>query len=403
MTKRLAILYGGLLSAPATLFLAGGARQSPASAVGTSQSVVSTTEAGNGWAVNYPKQRKLFVMAGLIWAFYSDGVNGVYRTSREGSRWSEPTTFGPGGHYGHRFGCWFDGRFLHYCLCTAALGADVQYRRGGPNADGTLTWSAPQQVAFDTPADRNVMYPKLIVDSAGHPWITFLQLVYAVPNAPPYDAIVIRSSTDDGTWETDAGFPFHLVHQKTVAGYPDAVGAPLTHGKTFWFYNDHVDGEDVFVARIWTRSGWGEPEIVVHPASEYSFFNAVADRDDVHVIHGAGTIRYQKRAWGSGWSEPFPVDKSASGHTSLSLLGPDRVAATWLDTSQQALRYREVNRGKWEPAVTWVDESVAGLAGAGINSNALVNSGGRFEHAAIYSTGNAARFEIKFAAVRRQR
>lgn len=389
---------GGLLCTTLVLAAIADQGESPTADADPIHSVVSTTAADHGWAVNYPKQRKLFVMAGRLWVFYSDGENGVYRTSRDGRRWSEPATFAPGGHYGHRFGCWFDGTYLHYCLCTAALGADVFYRRGEPNRDGTITWSAEPQIAFDTPADENVMYPKVIVDSAGHPWVTFLQLVYQVPNTPPYDAVVVKSSADDGTWKTAEGFPFHLVNHKPVAGYPDPVGAPLTDEKTFWIYNDRVGDDDVYAARVWNGEDWEDEEIVARPASEYSFFDVVADGDDVHVIHGAGTIRYQKRTWGSGWGEPFPVDDSASGHTSLTLTGPNGVVVTWIDMTSQSVRYRQMTDGRWGPAVSWVDASDEGLAGTGINLNGLVRSAGRLEHAVIYTTGSSSPFEVRFAA-----
>jgi hypothetical protein len=120
------------------VFVIAGRAGGQASEVTTVTSSVSTTAADHGWAVNYPKQRKLFIMAELLWVFYSDGVNAVYRTSADGRTWSDPTTFGTGGHYGHRFGCWFDGNFIHYTLCTSALGADVYYRRGRPNGDGKI-------------------------------------------------------------------------------------------------------------------------------------------------------------------------------------------------------------------------------------------------------------------------
>ncbi len=71
------------------------------------QSKVCTVPTKNGWAVNYPKQRKLFCMAGLFWVFYSDGRDAVCRTSADGVRWSEPLLVRKGASLGHRFGCWY--------------------------------------------------------------------------------------------------------------------------------------------------------------------------------------------------------------------------------------------------------------------------------------------------------
>ena len=364
------------------------------------RSQISTTAASNGWSVNYPKQRKLFHMAGLLWVFYSDGINGVFRTSADGLSWSNPTLFAADGHFGHRFGGWFDGTHFHYALCSSALGADVFYRRGLPQTNGTIAWSAPEQTAYDTPANMNVMYPKLIVDSNGCPWISFMQLVYQVPNTPPYDAIVIKASTSDGTWTTGPGFPFTLVN-KPVEGYPDPVAAPLTNGKTSWFYNAYVGGAYVYASRLWNGTAWESEEIVVNPGSPYSFFNSVADGDDVHVVHGAGTIYYQKHTAGAGWSPPLFIDGSASGHTSITRVAANRVLISWLDVTQHQVRYRELAEGVWGPAVTLADESIDRLAdpGNGININTLVNASHPFKLAIAYTTLGSPEYKLKFAAI----
>lgn len=362
-------------------------------------SLVSTTDAGNGWAINYPKQRKVFFMAGRLWIFYSDGKDAVFRSSVDGINWNSPTVFGKGGHFGHRFGCWFDGVHFHYALCTAALGADVFYRRGVPAVDGTIDWATEEQAAYDTTPDKNVMYPKIIVDSGGHPWISFMQLVYQEPNTPPYDTLVLKSSANDGTWKTEDGFPFPLVAQKMVAGYPDPVGVPLTSGKTLWFYNTHLEGDDIYASRIWDGHTWEAEEVVVNPGSPYSFFNAVADGDDVHVVHGAGTIYYQKRTWGTGWGNKEMIADNASGHTSITRVSRDAVLITWLDMNNNTVCCREKRRDAWLPPVVWVDASSEGLAGAGINLNTLVESSEPFRNAAVYTTGETAPFNIRCTAI----
>ena len=396
---QIALLLSTLSGAIATLMLLAGPARCDAQEEAV-RSLVSASSANNGWAVNYPKQRKVFHMSGLIWVFYSDGANGVFRTSADGLTWSAPTMFGAGGHFGHRFGGWFDGVYFHYALCTAALGADVYYRRGKPNHDGTMAWSAPLQVVHDTPQDMNAMYPKIIVDANGCPWISFMQLVYQVPNTPPYYAIVLKAATNDGTWTTAPSFPFTLVH-KTVEGYPDPVGTTLSNGKTLWFYNTYVDGQYVYAARCWNGTVWEGEEIVATPGSPYSFFNVVGDGEYTHVVYGNGTIFYRKRAHDTGWSQPFEVATNASGHTSITRVGTDHVIVTWLDLSSNSVQFRELAEGTWGNAVMLVDESADHLAdpGNGININAMVNSSEHFIHAVVYSTGGVSPFRVKFAAV----
>lgn len=364
-------------------------------AEGGGASVVAESGAGHGWSVNYPKQRKLFAMAGRLWLFYSDGSDGVYRTSADGTAWSAPTVFGPGGHFGHRFGGWFDGTHFHYALCTASLGGEVWYQRGRPGADGSMAWCAAAQVAHATPPDKNVMYPKITVDSTGAPWVSFMELVYQEPNTPPYDAVVLRSSGRDGAWATAPGFPFRLVAAKGTEGYPDPVGVPLSGGRTFWFYNTSLDGGDVFASRLWNGAAWEAETVVLRSASPYSLFNAVADGDAVHVVYADQGLAHRRWTADGGWSAPCEIAAAGSGHCSITRTGPGRVIVTWLDPAEHRVWYRELSEAGWLPAVLWSDESAAGLAGAGINLNTLVESGAGFRHAAVWSTGGAAPFGVR--------
>jgi len=302
-----------------------------------STTTIATSTAKNGWSVNYPKQRKVFEMAGRWWVFYSDGSDGVFRSSVDGEAWSEPVAFAPGGHFGHRFGCWFDGAYFHYAFCSAALGAEVSYRRGAPKEDGTIVWSGAAQAAYDTPPDKKVMYPKVLVDAAGRPWIAFMELVYAVPNAPPYDAVVIRSKRSDGVWRTDPEFPHKLVDAKETAGYPDAMGAVLSDGGVYWVYNSRRDGTDAYLGRLWSGGAWQTEEVIARPASEYAFFNLVGEGRRVHVVTGSGTIAYRGRSERGEWTSPETVASGASGHTSISVASNGAVAVSWMADARAAV------------------------------------------------------------------
>jgi hypothetical protein len=175
----------------------------------------------------------------------------------------------------------------------------------------------------------------------------------------------------------------------------------LSNGKTLWFYNTYVDDQYVYAARCWNGTAWEDEELVVSPGSPYSFFNVVGDADDVHVVHGNGTIFYQKRGPDASWSQPFAVDSNASGHTSITRVGPDHVIVTWLDLSNNSVQFREFAEGNWGNAAMLVDESADHLAdpGNGINMNTMVNSSEHFLHAVAYSTGDASPFGVKFATV----
>ena len=92
--------------------------------------------------------RSLFYAAGLYWAFYSDGTNVVYKTSTYGSSWSSKTvvrTCEQGRMYA--FGLYWDETYLHYIYAWQGNN-DIYYRRGVPNANGTISWTSAEVVAL---------------------------------------------------------------------------------------------------------------------------------------------------------------------------------------------------------------------------------------------------------------
>ncbi len=121
---------------------------STTSTIGTSTGVYST---------QYPDQRKTFYTKGLFWVFYSDGSNLVYRTSSDGLSWSSSNIVRSPCQLGYYFSVWFDGDYVHYAYSRGFTGEALLYRRGLPNADGTITWSTPEQQATEAVPTR-IMY-----------------------------------------------------------------------------------------------------------------------------------------------------------------------------------------------------------------------------------------------------
>lgn len=362
-------------------------------------SIVGTSEAKNGWAVNYPKQRKIFHMAGLFWVFYSDGRDALYRTSADGVGWCEPALLREGASVGHRFGCWFDGQKVHYAFCSSEDGEDVVYRCGIPNADGTITWTVSEQVACEVPEGKNVMYPKVIVDDAGVPWIAFM-LYDGGFRKPPYDALVTKASQAGGPWKTAPGFPRVLVNDNTTT-YPDPLGVPLTKGKTFWVYNRDTP-EEGYYGRCWSEQSWEAEETIAGSPFSHGLYSLAADGDEVHLIFGGGVIRYRKRDPEKGWSEDFQISDLGSGHTSITVTGPGGLIVTWLDTCTNTVHYREMIAGQWNAPRLWLDASREGLANPelGINCNTIVASTEAVKVGLVCTTGTKPPFQIQFAAIR---
>jgi hypothetical protein len=117
-------------------------------------------------ATQNPNQRKTFYASSRFWSFYSNGTDMVYRTSTDGSSWSSETSV-RAVSAGFKFSVCYDGSFLYYAYCTATTDGQMYFRRGTPETDGTVTWSAAEQTAFSD-VGKTVYTPSIAVDSNGY-------------------------------------------------------------------------------------------------------------------------------------------------------------------------------------------------------------------------------------------
>jgi hypothetical protein len=309
-----------------------------------------------------PFQRKCFYANGLFWVFYSDGTYLVYRTSADGVNWSAATTV-RACTSGRMFDIYFDGTYLHYAYAPGTAGGDLMYRRGIPNPDGTITWSAAEQIAYDavsvTGVVREYVYePSIAVDSAGRPWIAFRYYEYY---AATYSTMVMASSTADGTWVTD-GTKSLTITDVMAAGNAGIV--PLTAGKMLLIRT--YTGYPV-EARLWDGSAWGAAETATatNIASSHCF-SCFSSGDDVYLayldlVDTTYNIRLYKRTYGVGWSliqsiinvtstsAPVICDDLANGYIYVFYAGtptashiyyvksPETTSTDWLDESAEVL------------------------------------------------------------------
>ncbi len=356
------------------------------------RSLVAKTTADEGWAVNYPKQRKLLWMADRLWVFYADGTNLVVKTTTDGVEFSEPRVVLEQGVFGHRCSFTFDGTDVHSACCLANLGEDVFYRRGRPSSDGTIAWEA-QQLAFDVAPTENVLYPKVLVDAAGFPWIGFVLFTGGQTQAPPHRAMISRSARSDGAWETASGFPAALSDDGTDT-FPDPLGVALANGDTYWAWVP--DGDARLTGQRWNASGAAGPrEDLSGGKFRSGHFNALAVGDDVHLVYGSGILAYRmRRADGSLTREV--TAGAGNGHTSLTSLGEGRVAITWLDTFTQRVMERDVRPDQDPPqALELLDAKNETLSGRlAINLNTIERSSGPFRSVIAVTLGREEPYDV---------
>lgn len=196
------------------------------------------------YATNDPKQWKTLFAAGLYWAFYNTGSQIVFKTSSDGSTWSAATPVCPVSG-GYQFCIFFDGTYIHYARGSST----IFYRRGIPQSNGTIAWSATeQQVA--TGIQVSTVVPMVAVDSGGFPWIS------VEGSGTTVAATIYKSSTNDGTWVTASGFPKII----SLSGYTSnnfRCGiAPLLSGKMIVFM---ADSGVPLVVSVWDGSTFGSP------------------------------------------------------------------------------------------------------------------------------------------------
>jgi len=179
--------------------------------------IVDPTTVGTGisrgtWYTG--RMRKTFYANGRFWVFWSDGFNIVYATSTDGLTWTSPTTIRPCKR-GDLFTVWFDGTYMHYvAIASFEWNQPLYYRRGTPNPDGTITWSAPEQIAVPASATERYLTPCIAVDSDTYPFISYHKAVDTDADGLVDEGYttVTKSSKNDGTWLTASGFPYTLYY-----------------------------------------------------------------------------------------------------------------------------------------------------------------------------------------------
>jgi hypothetical protein len=306
-------------------------------------------------ATYYPFQRKSFYANGRFWVFWSDGTNMVYATSTDGSTWTSPTTVRACSN-GNYFSVWFDGTYLHYAY---AYSSSIFYRRGTPNSDGTITWSAAEQTVSTT--YNSASYPMISVDTNGYVWIGYRDGSYY-----PY---VIKSGNNDGTWgTTPSGFPYQL--STTSDSYWRVSVIPLTSGKMLAVYAYSVTVK----ARKWDGSAWGT-EVATTSAIYYGhYYSAVAQGDDVHLVFLKSTgydILYVKytyatnsfgtettlQAGATSISAPvLSIDPSTNDLYVFAATKTTGTPSGWTANHIYYIKYT-ASSGTWGSWTDWIDES----------------------------------------------
>jgi len=351
----------------------------------------STTATGT----RYGGQRKSFYASGRFWVFYHDGTNVVYESSTDGVAWGGAAVSIGATAGGGRASIAFDGTYVHYTRGTFATTYDVFYRRGIPEANGTITWSAGEQTVDNGVAGDYFDYPTITVDTNGYAWIGAYNDQVGGDDFP----VVFKNANNDGTWALDFLFELSAIDDTEWRVIPVA----LTGGRVYVVY--FRDGDPI-LGRMYD-AGWGAEENDLADfdvAFSFRFqVSVIANGDNVSLVYNRETtnqIRHNERVFGVGWNATDNLVRDAvTGVTTMALAyepNNGTLYCFWLNVTTDHVYFKKFSGGVWDVAFTdWLDESVDDIA-----SELELNSYDMTYGSSIgvcYTTKLAQPFNIRFA------
>jgi len=330
----------------------------PINVVYASVSVVGTST--NSYGAGTSDGRKGFYAAGRFWIFYSDGTNGGFKSSTDGSSWSAFTSIGAASN-GQFVAACFDGTYVYYARTTGATNTPIYFRRGTPLANGTISWSATEQTAVSAQSGITFYGQIGVVANSGcYPFITYGR------NTGTYRvAYISKSSKNDGTWTTDSGFPYAL-GLTTDTSWEGCQAVALTNGRIYVTYcRDYVSGGvkgwNLF-GRIYDPSvGWGAKELIqanYNNGLVANSWSSVAEGDTVHIVYlrlpsTAYKLAYRKRTSDNiSAAETIQTSISATSYPSISLrkFGGGILTCFWVTSSH--IYYKNRDSSGWDDSET---------------------------------------------------
>lgn len=320
----------------------------------------------------------------MFWVDRDGGVGDIlYATSTDGSSWSSSTTV-RSATCGDEFSVWFDGTYVHYAWAWIS---NIFYRRGTPNADGTISWSAAEQEVDLSPS--NASYAMVSVDSNGYAWVAYI-------DNNNY-ARVIKSGNNNGTWgTTPAGFP-HELTSDGIVWYPSII--PLTSGRMLAVY-----GRGIATLRVkrWNGSNWSIEKASSTQLGNGWCYSAAPEGDDAHIVFTSKTspypIKYVKYVYSSdSLSSEETARSSTVSNTTAPAISVDSATSDiymfWSRTDTDKIYYRK-RTTVWETEVEWLDETTDTIGGDDRLSSYHKDFNG--EISLTYTTKAASPYSVKF-------
>jgi hypothetical protein len=303
--------------------------------------------------------RQSFYANGRHFVFVSDGTDGVYYHSTDGSTWSGKVTWESGLNSAGTSQFIFDGTYFHYVILASA-DTTIYYRRGTPNSDGSITWSAAEQSIATT--GTNGTNADIAIDTNGIAYITYRLVIGG--NSYPH---VTRNDNTDGTWSTTAGYPLALYSTTSDVTWSTKIFA-RTGGKMCAVYGR--TGADLRYS-TYNGSSWNvEGEITATGfLSTGNRWIGTSDGDTIHIVYDnqvSTYFKYHAILETTTWTLTNIGDTGVSGYNYLGTITVDTAThdvyyllATY--NAANHIHYKKwTSAGGWDAAWTdWITEAAA--------------------------------------------
>jgi len=276
----------------------------------------------------------------------------------------------------HNFDVHYDGTYVHLAIVVAVgeNAENILYRRGVPFANGTITWGNEYTAYEESVTYWDSVYPKIGADDASHPWIGWTRRYSYFPNWN-FSHFVIKSSTNNGIWNTASGFPYQLTNYISgQAEDPPAVcsiplglgiGGATENYDTYVIYGDL--NTSLLKGRLW-NGAWGNEETITTTLSGYSHtgVSAIGGYSAVWVAWQNDTADLLFREWnyitkwgevelfGNATSEEVYIGGAITSHPVIGIDGNLTIHAFWIGTRDYSLALGYKNRTQ-TPSPQWND------------------------------------------------
>lgn len=263
---------------------------------------LSSWAAGQSWSL-FSMERRTFYANGRYWAFYLNNLTTIcFKTSTDGTSWAVVDSFGVASSAIRNtagFSVWQQqGTDYFHVVYGETSTYDLYYRKGYVESNGTITWSAAWQqitkASLGASAIMGEYSVKIATNKDGYPFIAYIALDSATDSANP--ACVIKSSTNNGTWTMEGGYPvewagsyggFQDAAEINIIGYPDSNKMYVVWGRRDG--TSLMTQRDVY-ARYYNGATWaGSDEIIDDGVSPIGFvygLSAIADNsDNVYICY----------------------------------------------------------------------------------------------------------------------